>query len=148
MKFTIFLSLLSLGAASYCPSIPATPIEQTQILDEFISKFYIQKNVTKAFSDHFSPAVIEHDPDSPGNGWTPDSLGPLQNLISSSNLTMMHWGVADNIGYVHIRQDTEGQLPEGLVDIVRFDVGGSCIVEHWDVQQTRLPNATNPNAMW
>lgn len=45
-----------------------------------------------------------------------------------------------------MRVDEEDHLPIALADIYRMN--GTCIVEHWDVTQETLRNATNPIAMF
>lgn len=146
MKLNVFLSILSIAsAASYCPSRAADPAEQLSILNQFIQKFYINKDVPTAFADHFDRNYIEHNPNAL-SGWNETNIAGLAGLIASSNFTIMHSALDNNAGYVHFRQDTSGSPPTAIVDVVRFN--GSCIVEHWDVSEARPENTVNPLAMW
>lgn len=148
MKLNILLqisSLLALGSASsYCPSTPANHSVQTKIFHEFVQKFYIDKDPKTAFLDHVDVNYIQHNPNALSG--RDNAIAFLEPLIPTTNMTLMHVAFMNNTGYAHFRQDAPGQLPDAIVDILRFN--GSCIVEHWDVIQARPVNATNPLAMW
>jgi hypothetical protein len=50
------------------------------------------------------------------------------------------------MGWVHYRIDPFLLEPTAVVNVYLW--GGSCIVEHWDIIQERLVNATNPNGLF
>jgi predicted SnoaL-like aldol condensation-catalyzing enzyme len=145
MKLTTILCLLPLALAANCPPKPATPAEQTTLFYQFVTKFYIQKDVKLAFSDHFSPSYTEHNPDAL-SGWTLDGLTGLAGFIASTNLTILHAGFYNSTGWVHFRQTGGGAPDQAIVDVLRFD--GSCIMEHWDVAEVKKNNSANPLALW
>lgn len=60
--------------------------------------------------------------------------------------TVLRQSFDNNIGFIHVRVDEANEEPIALADIYRMD--GTCIVEHWDVTQSRPANATNPIAMF
>ncbi|TVY83533.1 hypothetical protein LSUE1_G002201 [Lachnellula suecica] len=146
MNFVLFLSLFSMAsAASFCPSRAVDAKEQVDIWGLFVKKFYFDKEVQTAFADHIASDFIEHNPDAL-SGWNQTNIAGLAGLISESNFTVMHDAFSNNTGYMHIRQDTSGAQPLAIADIFRFN--GSCIVEHWDIQQARPVDPINPLAMW
>ncbi|KAE8448684.1 hypothetical protein EG329_008899 [Mollisiaceae sp. DMI_Dod_QoI] len=147
LYFTLFLLPLISGKGkgkSYCPPKPACEEEQAAIWNEFVDVLYIQKNVSAAFLTYVDVNYIQHNP---------FALSGRQNAISALtviwptvNFTIMHNGFSKNIGYLHYRQDTAGQYPEAITDLLRFN--GTCIMEHWDVIQSWSPNYTNPLALF
>lgn len=133
------------AATSYCPPRPANHTEQLVIFHEFVQKFYVDKNVKAAFTDHFNQTYIEHNANAP-LGTLQDTITGLTGLFAISNFTIMHSTFSNSTGWVHFRQDTQGSEPEAIVDVLKFN--GSCIVEHWDVEQARPTNPANPLALW
>jgi hypothetical protein len=156
MKLNIFLSIISVASAAkapYCPNYSVSSTEQVRIFNEFVGKFYYDKNIKAAFNDHFSPSWKEHAPTAlPGT--LNDTIGALTGLAAITNFTVFHTAIHNNTGWVHIRQDTQGSAPEAIADIFQFGYNGtvgdhgSCIVEHWDITQERPANPVNPIALW
>jgi predicted SnoaL-like aldol condensation-catalyzing enzyme len=150
MKSAVFAqavaSLLAFAsAASYCPSRAATDAEQLTILNEFVDKFYVKHNVTQALMDHIDVNYIEHDPN--GLSGRQNAINGLVNFIPLTNQTIMHKAMFNGVGWLHFREDAPGSpYTNAIVDVFRFN--GTCIMEHWDVSQPKMPNATNPLAMW
>ncbi|KAE8441026.1 hypothetical protein EG329_006090 [Mollisiaceae sp. DMI_Dod_QoI] len=148
MKLNILVpifSVLSLSsAASYCPSQAANHTAQRQIFYEFVTKFYLNKDATSAFTDHVDVDYIQHNPFAKSG--RDNAITSLSPLLPTLNFTILRTNFNNSTGWVHYRKDQTGTLPTAVVDILRMN--GSCIVEHWDVVQERPANATNPLAMW
>ncbi|KAK7723632.1 hypothetical protein SLS57_004446 [Botryosphaeria dothidea] len=134
------------SGAPYCPPRAATPAEQKAIFAEFVQKFLVQQNATKALLDHVSEDYIQHNPFFPsGRQVVLDAFASIP--PGATNSSIINQGFDADRGWVHYRQDQAGApQPSAVVDIYRFE--GTCIREHWDVIQQRPANATNPLAMW
>ncbi|CZT10629.1 uncharacterized protein RAG0_15047 [Rhynchosporium agropyri] len=146
LNFLTLVCITSIASAeSFCPSRAATNQEQIDIFYQFVRKFYIQKNVPLAFSDHFSRTYIEHNP-AASSGWNETSITGLAAFIAAAKLEIIHAGFYNNTGYVHFREDVEGAPPTAVVDILKFE--GTCVVEHWDVAQAKPVNPAYPLALW
>ncbi|KAH7036827.1 hypothetical protein B0J12DRAFT_703346 [Macrophomina phaseolina] len=134
------------GGAPYCPPRRATVAEQRAIFAEFVQKFLVEQNATRALLDHVSEDYIQHNPFFPsGRQVVLDAFTSFP--VGATNATILNQAFDANRGFVHYRQDTAGAAePSAIVDLYRFE--GTCIMEHWDVIQERPANATNPLAMF
>ncbi|WYZ46168.1 hypothetical protein EsH8_IX_000393 [Colletotrichum jinshuiense] len=132
--------------APYCPPKPVSREQQRLILEEFVHKTYIERNVTKGLLDHMAEDYIQHSP-SVLSG-RDEALQALSWITPGTvNFTVRHLSMDGDLAWVYSRIDVIGQTePTAGVDILRFN--GSCIQEHWDVQQTRPANRTNTLDMW
>jgi predicted SnoaL-like aldol condensation-catalyzing enzyme len=149
MKLTVVACVLAIiigidAAAPYCPPRPATETEQKAIFEEFIHKIYGLHNASLALNDHGDPEWIEHDPGALSG--RQNVIDILTGLLPMTNQTFIHRGLVDGVGFTHFREDVPDQPPFVVVDFFRFN--GTCIMEHWDVSQTRDPNSLNPIALW
>ncbi|KAJ5612666.1 hypothetical protein N7510_005860 [Penicillium lagena] len=127
----------------YCPGRPAGKKAQSQIFAKFIDILYGEKNVSKAFEGYVDLKIIEHDPDDPQDRAA--IIERLNHIIPYANTTILFSSFGDDIGLVYLKVEDNPE-PLALADIYRMD--GTCIVEHWDVQQSRPANTTNPLAMF
>lgn len=132
--------------APYCPPRAVDPWQQKAIFEEFIGKFYGERNATKALLDHMPEDYIQHNPFVLSGRDT-----AIQGLSFFSpetvNFTVARHGVDGGIAFAHVRMQIVGSSdPSAVVDLFRFN--GSCMQEHWDVIQQEPKNATNPLAMW
>ncbi|GME66204.1 hypothetical protein GTA08_BOTSDO11583 [Neofusicoccum parvum] len=139
-------ALAPAGGAPYCPPRAASTAEQRAIFGEFVQKFLVEKNATRALLDHAAEDYIQHNPFFlSGRQVAIDALSGFPS--SAVNYTIINRGFDADRGWVHYRLDTAGAPePSAVVDIFRLE--GTCIREHWDVIQQRPANATNPIAMW
>ena len=135
---------LASAAAPYCPPRPASEAEQAAIFDEFVHKLYVDHNVSGALLDHGDVNWIEHDPMAVSGRQV--VIDALSGFLPTTKQTFIHKGFVNGTGFTHFREDVPGQAPTAIADFFRFD--GTCIMEHWDVSQTRDPNAANPIALW
>jgi predicted SnoaL-like aldol condensation-catalyzing enzyme len=128
---------------SYCPSREATEEHQRKIFARFVETLYEERNVAEAFSTYVDPDLIEHDPYDQNRD---DVVAKLSHIIPGATFTVVHSTFESDTGFVHLRLGEDGAPPVALADIYRMD--GTCIVEHWEVIQTRPDNYTNPIAMF
>jgi len=131
-----------LPVGPYCPPKFANPGEQHAIFFDFIDKLYVQQNATDAYLTYVSPDYINHSPFAPQGRAAAISF--LSFLIPSLNRTILHETFERNIGMVHLKVQSTPLL--ALADFFRMN--GSCVVEHWDLNQALSPNATNPIALF
>ena len=126
----------------YCPPKPASPAQQHAIFDDFINKLYIQKNATDAYLTYVSPDYINHSPYAPQGRAV--AIAFLSNLIPSVEREILHETFDKNIGMVYLKVLSQPLL--AIVDLFRLN--GTCVMEHWDVNQALPANATNPIALF
>ncbi|KAF6218002.1 hypothetical protein HO133_006414 [Letharia lupina] len=130
--------------ASYCPGHPAPEYIQRQIFDGFVNQLYGEKDVIGAFNKYIALNLTEHDPfDAQGRIANEEKLSYIIPYVPS--IVLRH-SFDNNIGFIHVRVNEANEEPIALADIYRMD--GTCLVEHWDVTQSRPANATNPIAMF
>jgi len=132
----------NIPAAPFCPPRNVNPSEQHAIFFDFIDKLYVKQNATDAYLTYVSPDYINHSPYAPQGRAA--AIAFLSFLIPSLNRTILHETFENNIGMVHLKVNSRPLL--ALVDLFRMN--GSCIVEHWDVNQALPANATNPIALF
>lgn len=129
---------------SYCPGHPAPERYQRELFFAFINDLYVKKDVIGAFDTYIAESLIEHDPfDAQGRA---ANAAKLANIIPYVPSTVLRMSFDNNVGLAHVRVNEANEEPIALADIYRMD--GTCIVEHWDVTQSRPANATNPIAMF
>ena len=131
-----------LPAGPYCPPKPVSPAEQHAIFFDFIDKLYVKQNATDAYLTYVSPDYINHSPYAPQGRAAAISF--LSFLIPSLNRTILHETFDADIGVVHLKVMSHPLL--ALADFFRLN--GSCVVEHWDLNQALPANATNPIALF
>ncbi|CAL5868629.1 uncharacterized protein PFLUO_LOCUS2856 [Penicillium psychrofluorescens] len=127
----------------YCPGREADKNLQGQIFADFIEMLYGEKNVSKAFETYADLNIVEHDPDDPQDRGA--IIERLNHIIPHSTFTVMFATFGDDTGLAYLKVEGDPE-PMAIADIYRMD--GTCIVEHWDVQQRRPANTTNPLAMF
>ncbi|KAF6231451.1 hypothetical protein HO173_010412 [Letharia columbiana] len=127
--------------APFCPPKPATPSQQHAIFFDFINKLYTLEDPTTAYLTYVSPDYINHSPYAPQGRAA--AIAFLNYLIPSVNRTIVHETFEGGIGFVHLNV-AGGQM--AVADVFRLD--GTCVMEHWDVDQARPANATNPLALF
>lgn len=70
----------------------------------------------------------------------------LAPIFAAGTYDIMSWNFDNNIGMVFIRIYRPDGNQVALIDLFRMN--GTCIEEHWDVNQVRPLDATNPIAMF
>jgi predicted SnoaL-like aldol condensation-catalyzing enzyme len=139
------ISTLSTATAmTYCPPRPASLFEQRVIFDAFVEAFYVEGNVTGAFTQYVALDYIQHNPFILSGRAA--AIAALSVPGPATTLTIVHQLYDGNIGSVHHKDVAAGSPLVAVADYYRFD--GSCIMEHWDVTQSLPANATNPLALF
>jgi predicted SnoaL-like aldol condensation-catalyzing enzyme len=127
----------------YCPGRKVDESIQKQIFAHFVKVLYDEKNISKAFETYVDSNIIEHDPeDLQDRNFI---IQRLEQIIPYVTSTILFSSFGDDTGLIYLKVEDDPE-PIALADIYRMD--GTCIVEHWDVQQARPANATNPLAMF
>lgn len=119
-----------------------------QVATRFMTEFYVNKQVRKAFETWVDPGYIQHNPmaatgregaiaflepffaGNPGIGYS------IKRVIADGNLVAVH-------SHGRFAADDRGIA---VVDILR--VQGCRVMEHWDVVQPVPEKAANPNGMF
>ncbi len=134
----------SSGYESNCPPYPVPATLQRQLFTSFVDLLYVRKNVTAAHETYVATNYINHNP------FIPDgrdaAITALLPLVPIADIEILHKLFDMGIGAVHMKVTFPGQGPEAFVDIFRFN--GSCIVEHWDVEEAVPKNATSEHPLF
>jgi predicted SnoaL-like aldol condensation-catalyzing enzyme len=141
------LMLAALAAAT--PAQAATcKLKPKEIVTRFLTTFYVDKQVRKAFETWVDPGYIQHNPMAatgraaaiaflePYFANNPGMTYSIKRIIADGNLVAVH---------------TRGQFSKedrgrAIVDILRVE--GCKVVEHWDVEQEVPEKTANPNGMF
>ncbi|RAK77692.1 nuclear transport factor 2 family protein [Aspergillus fijiensis CBS 313.89] len=129
-----------------CPNTTtptATPAEQLAAWTTFTNLMYTEHRLTDALSHYVAGKYINHSPLVAGTGVT-ETAAELTNLVpdvtSQLQRAFVGWDAAGNaFGVAHTRvipnpkEDGAEGGESALVDIIRMV--GTCMVEHWDVEQ-------------
>jgi predicted SnoaL-like aldol condensation-catalyzing enzyme len=140
-----FTALLLAGALAHADECRLTP---KQVVTQFMTEFYIQKQVRKAFETWVEPGYIQHNPlASTGRDAAiaflqpffqghPDAVYSIKRIIADGNLVAVH-------SHAKFAAADRGLA---VVDILRVE---HCkIAEHWDVAQPVPEKAANSNGMF
>jgi predicted SnoaL-like aldol condensation-catalyzing enzyme len=145
IAFTPALAALAIVTAAQAATCKLTP---KQVVTKFMTTFYVDKQVRKAFETWVDPGYIQHNPMAatgraaaiaflePFFANNPAMTYSIKRIIADGNLVAVH---------------TSGQFSKedrgrAIVDILR--VKGCKVVEHWDVEQEVPEKAANPNGMF
>ncbi len=145
----LVLAALALAAALPQPA-RAAPCKLTakQVATEFMTRFYIKKDVRGAFEAWVDPGYIQHNPNAqtgrdaaiaflePFIAGHPGVRYEIKRVIGDGNLVAVHsWG-----------RFSEADRGVAVVDILRIE---HCrVMEHWDVVQPVPEQSANANGMF
>jgi predicted SnoaL-like aldol condensation-catalyzing enzyme len=119
-----------------------------QVVTRFMTQFYIEKQVRKAFETWVDPGYIQHNPMAatgrdaaigflePFFANTPGVSYSIKRIIADGNLVAVH-------AHGKFSADDRGVA---VIDILRVE--GCKVVEHWDVVQPVPENSANTNGMF
>ena len=114
-------------------------LDASRSFDGFVDAFYVQKNVSGAFSTYINQDWIQHD--------AYISSAPAANVSAfvdqwaQANITVLHRGILQsNVSTVHYTYKHPSSALLNVVDIYRMS--GSCMAEHWGVVQVAGQNAS------
>lgn len=104
---------------------------------------YADKNLDTLLS-YVADPYIQHNPLAP-SGKAIAQVGMTQ-IFATPGLINNVTRVISDLDYValHVHRIQPNTTDKAIVDIFRLN--GTCITEHWDVQQTMIPSSTNPLA--
>jgi predicted SnoaL-like aldol condensation-catalyzing enzyme len=119
-----------------------------QVVTKFMTEFYVQKEVRKAFETWVEPGYIQHNPLAatgrdaaiaflePFFQGHPDAVYSIKRIIADGNLVAVH---------SHAKF-AAGDRGLAVVDILRVE---HCkVAEHWDVAQPVPEKSVNSNGMF
>lgn len=119
-----------------------------QVATRFMTEFYLEKDVRKAFETWVDPGYVQHNPMAatgreaaiaflePFFAGHPDIRYSIARVIADGNLVAIHsHGVF-----------SPGDRGIAVVDILRIE--GCKVMEHWDVVQAVPEKAANSNGMF
>lgn len=119
-----------------------------EVVDEFITLFYEQKNVRLAFESWVHPDYIQH------KATLPDGREPVINFLESlmdrfpDRMFTSHRNIAsEDLVAVHYHSQANPQ-DTGFAVIDIFRVENCKMVEHWDVVQPVPETSRNENTVF
>jgi predicted SnoaL-like aldol condensation-catalyzing enzyme len=149
MKRVILALAIATCALSATPAAAAScKLTPKQVVTRFMTTFYIEKQVRRAFETWVDPGYIQHNPmASTGRDAAIAFLEPffannpgvnysIKRIIADGNLVVVH---------AHGKMSAEDR-GMAVVDILR--VRGCKVMEHWDVVQPVPETAANTNGMF
>ena len=142
----LLATLLALTAAgARAEECRLTPKE---VVTQFMTEFYVHKQVRAAFETWVDPGYIQHNPLAPTGRAAaiaflepffrdhPDASYSIKRIIADGNLVAVH----------SHGKFTAAERGLAIVDILRVE---NCkVVEHWDVAQPVPEKSANSNGMF
>ncbi|KAF9525587.1 hypothetical protein CPB83DRAFT_942090 [Crepidotus variabilis] len=147
-SFALSLILATSGilptlAAVCSTTTPATEQQQSVAFKAFADIFLVQKNIQKAFDDYIPDTYINHNPTAQsGRANAINALKPFWSGISITPAAVFSGG---GFGLLHYRVKMSGT---DMAVMDRYRLNGTCIVEHWDVNQSITGREANPIAFF
>ncbi|PWY74288.1 hypothetical protein BO70DRAFT_364278 [Aspergillus heteromorphus CBS 117.55] len=142
--------------AAGCPDTTspyASHSDQLAAWEDFTSMLYNEKRITEAFDKYVAAGYINHSPLVPGNGAN-TTIAELSQIVPNVNSDLQRayvgWdrnGTAFGTAHTKVTGGGAIGIPDSaLVDIIRMV--GTCLVEHWDVEQSTEGSHPNPIAFF
>jgi predicted SnoaL-like aldol condensation-catalyzing enzyme len=149
------LLLAPLALAANCPPTPNTsPEAQRASFLTFVDLFYRQRNVSAAFTGHVQESYIQHNPYFLSGRAA--AIAGLEKAVPGMQNRIARVSISDGTGFVFYKSVAAGaaagkaaagkEAYRAIVDVFRLE--GACVMEHWDVIQTRPADARNPLALF
>ncbi len=147
MRGLFVLSTLALIVATPAQAAKCT-LKPKQVVTQFMTEFYINKQVRKAFETWVDPGYIQHNPMAatgrdaavgflePFFANNPGVTYSIKRIIADGNLVAVH---------AHGKFSAEDR-GVAVIDILRVE--GCKVMEHWDVVQSVPEKAANTNGMF
>jgi len=150
MRFAIALLALAAAVPTCAEAAPAAACKLTskQVVTKFMTQFYVEKQVRRAFETWVDPGYIQHNPMAktgrdaaigflePFIAGNPGVHYEIKRIIADGNLVAVHsWA-----------RFAPGDRGMAVVDILR--VKGCKVMEHWDVVQPVPEVSANTNTMF
>jgi predicted SnoaL-like aldol condensation-catalyzing enzyme len=144
----LLLTAVTLSFAATLAHSEECRLTPKQVVTQFMTEFYVQKQVRKAFETWVEPGYIQHNPLAatgrdaaiaflePFFQGHPEAVYSINRIIADGNLVAVH---------SHAKF-ASGDHGLAVVDILRVE---HCkIAEHWDVAQAVPEKAANSNGMF
>ena len=148
MRATVVLLTATLTFAAALAQAEECRLTPKEVVTQFMTKFYVDKQVREAFETWVEPGYIQHNPMAqtgrdaaiaflePFFKSHPDINYSIKRVIADGNLVAVH-------SHAKCSADDRGLA---VVDILRVD---HCkIAEHWDVAQPVPEKSANSNGMF
>lgn len=148
MKTVFATTVFALAMATVPAHAGTCKFTPKQVVTKFMTQFYIDKQVRKAFETWVDPGYIQHNPMAASG--RDAAIGFLEPFFASN--PNVHYEIkriiADgNLVAVHAHGSfAPGDRGIAIVDILR--VQGCKVMEHWDVVQPVPEKAANTNGMF
>jgi len=145
----IFTLAVALFAVMATPAMAGTcRLTPKQVVTNFMTEFYVKKQVRKAFETWVDPGYIQHNPMAgTGRDAAIDFLEPFFASNPAVNYSIKRIIADGNLVVVHAHgRFAENDPGVAVVDILRVE---RCkVVEHWDVVQPVPEKSANTNGMF
>ncbi|MFM2300322.1 MAG: hypothetical protein RLZZ84_58 [Pseudomonadota bacterium] len=148
MRPVILAALAALSLTAQPAQAKACKLTPKQVATQFMTRFYLQKDVRGAFEAWVDPGYIQHNPNAqtgrdaaiaflePFIAGNPGIRYEIKRVIADGNLVALHsWG-----------RFSEADRGVAVVDILRIE--GCRVMEHWDVVQPVPEQSANTNGMF
>jgi predicted SnoaL-like aldol condensation-catalyzing enzyme len=152
LRYALLSTLLALAAtqsgAATAADTAQCRLNPKQVVTQFMTTLYIDKQVRKAFETWVDPGYIQHNPMAqtgrqaaidflePFFAQHPDIHYSIKRVMADGNLVAVH-------SHGSFSAEDRGIA---VVDILRVE--GCKVVEHWDVVQPVPEKAANSNSMF
>lgn len=141
-------ALATLSASPAEAKAAKCKLKPKEVVTRFMTEFYVEKQVRKAFETWVDPGYIQHNPMAatgrdaaiaflePFFAQNPNVRYSIKRIIADGNLVAVH-------AHGRFAPDDRGIA---VVDILRVE--GCKVMEHWDVVQPVPEKAANTNGMF
>jgi predicted SnoaL-like aldol condensation-catalyzing enzyme len=148
MRLTLTLLTAALALTSTNAQAAKCKLKPKEVVTRFMTEFYINKQVRKAFETWVDPGYIQHNPMAatgrdaaigflePFFASVPGAAYSIKRIIADGNLVAVH-------AHGKFSPEDRGMA---VIDILRVE--GCKVVEHWDVVQPVPEKAANTNGMF
>jgi len=148
MRATFALLIAALALSASPAQAAKCKLKPKEVATRFMTEFYVNKQVRKAFETWVDPGYIQHNPMAangrdaaiaflePFFASNPAIHYSIKRVIADGNLVVIH---------AHGKFSAEDR-GMAVVDILRID--GCKVMEHWDVVQPVPETSMNTNGMF
>lgn len=148
MRATFALLIAALALSASPAQAAKCKLKPKEVATRFMTEFYVNKQVRKAFETWVDPGYIQHNPMAangrdaaigflePFFSTNPGISYSIKRILADGNLVVIH---------AHGKFSAEDR-GMAVVDILRID--GCKVMEHWDVVQPVPETSMNTNGMF
>jgi predicted SnoaL-like aldol condensation-catalyzing enzyme len=148
MRLTLTLCAVALALTATSAQAAKCKLKPKEVVTRFMTEFYVNKQVRKAFETWVDPGYIQHNPMAATGrdaaigflesffASTPGVSYSIRRIIADGNFVAVH---------AHGKFSAEDR-GIAVIDILRVE--GCKVMEHWDVVQPVPEKAANANGMF